>query len=71
MKSITDEMIKDELTRMAVERELFGRFLLVGTGESQAFWNAQKPKRQLTQRLLRAFRRLGRSQNATGKEAKL
>ncbi len=60
MIKITEQMITEERARMAVERELFGRWLSCGTGESQAFWNAQKSKTGLAQRCALVLKRLFR-----------
>lgn len=65
MKRITEAMIKDEMDRMYVERELFGRFLY--SWESETFWKAQRPRKQLRQRLMSAIRHLWADKNATTK----
>ena len=41
-KSITIDRLEAEKERMRIERLLFGRWLLVGTGESEAFWKQVK-----------------------------
>jgi len=39
--------VDGELERMKFERMIFGRYLLVGNGESDAFWRSLTPRRAM------------------------
>lgn len=52
-EELSEERVDLELWKIKFEIQMFGRPLLVGTGESDMFWRALSPKRRPRNPILR------------------